>query len=403
MRCLGRRILASVAVVGICVGGGASPANAHGERTQPPWVRTLTATFFDVEFSGTNDRGAETAVAVGEALTVTGKFMLSTDWPVLLGEVRVGYLGLEMPGPVLAVTDKEIGGEFVPGSIVLQRGDSFDFRIRLVGRRPGRWHVHPRLDVEGQGPIVGPGEWVRVRPGHAAYHQDVTLESGGHVDLETYGRATVLGWHSLWIILGLAFSAFWLRKGLLARFIRLRESGPQISLVGGKDRRFAVGVGVLTLALIVGSSAYASSRWANSIPIQVMRDRVPTLPQATIRPDVRLREMVYRIRGQSVSFVLEIENTDQPLTIERLVIGPVTFVTDPTASNEGRLVLAPDTVRAGHGWVVRGSVAAHPLLAERLLARNTPVVKLGGLVVLRGSSDTRFWTPVSADLTRDAA
>ena len=101
------------------------------------------------------------------------------------------------------IRETKVNGMFEPGSVEMQVGGSYTFSQVLVGRKPGRWHIHPRLDLKGKGPIIGPGRWVTIPQGGRPYAEPVVLASGKTIDLERYGLSAVVGWHALWAVLAL--------------------------------------------------------------------------------------------------------------------------------------------------------------------------------------------------------
>ena len=49
-----------------------------------------------------------------------------------------------------------------PGNLDDMVGKTYDFKVVLKARRPGDWHVHAMMNVEGGGPIIGPGKWITI-------------------------------------------------------------------------------------------------------------------------------------------------------------------------------------------------------------------------------------------------
>lgn len=152
---------------------------AHGERSQVPFLRTQTIAFWDVGFS-------RTRLEVGERLEVTGKFRLMENWPQALPEPTTAFLTVISPGPVFLMKDRIIDGRFVPQSISPQKGRVHEFRMDLLARRAGRWHIHPSLAVKKAGPLIGPGRWIEVEEGSRPFRNVVALENGEKANLENH-------------------------------------------------------------------------------------------------------------------------------------------------------------------------------------------------------------------------
>ncbi|WP_321163547.1 methane monooxygenase/ammonia monooxygenase subunit B, partial [Sphingomonas sp. Leaf339] len=105
-------------------------------------------------------------------------------WPQAVANPRVSFLNAGEPGPVLVRTAQFIGEQFAPRSVSLVPGNDYAFSINLRGRRAGRWHVHAQINVEGGGPIIGPGQWIEIKGDMKDFTDPVTLLDGSTVDLE---------------------------------------------------------------------------------------------------------------------------------------------------------------------------------------------------------------------------
>jgi methane/ammonia monooxygenase subunit B len=398
-----RRVVVA-AVLGVVLGASAltpGRASAHGEGTQAPWVRTLTATFFDLDYSGgSRNQRDDVVINVGERARLSGRVQLSTQWPVALGEPRIGYLGVNMPGPVLAVLDKRVNGEFAPGSIATNPGDSFQFELELAGRRPGRWHLHPRFDIEGQGPLLGPGQWVTVRDQGEPYRSPVRLATGKEIDLERFGFGHVAGWHLFWLLGGLLFAGHFLRRGLFRQFVAVREGRHAAGATTRGDRLFAVVVGALVLGLIVVTPGLVKPK--DTLPLQVLRDRLPPLelpPLVAMRVD----SIRYNPSAESVVVTADVKNTGaSPLAVEQVVIGPLAFRAPQFGGRgDAQLTVAPDIPIAPGGTErIRLTLSDRSLRQERLTLADQTISRFGGLVIVRNSQGERSWQSVAGDLVR---
>lgn len=389
----------------------ADPALAHGERTQPSWARTATSTFFDLQYSGAPSTGTgdekEYVVGVGDTLKISGKVHISEYFPAAMGGFDMGTIGVLMQGPVLALRDLRINGVFVPGSVVMHRGDTFSFEATLVGRRPGRFHVHPRIDLKGKGPTVGDGTWIRVRDNGEDYERPITLASGERIDLERFGLGRVYQYHLLWIALAAVFCAglLW-RKRLLSRLLAVREGVPDRELLTSRDRRLAGAVGIITVVLIIGGFLYARNEWT-TIPLQVRREVVPTLEPPELAT-AKLAEARYDEDRGSLALRLELENrsTLSTVQLERVVLGPVSLAPSPfrVAGEDEPLRLSDDApLQPGERRTITLTAATGALEEHRLLFANSALAQLGGLVILRDAQGQRSWAAVLADLIRDPA
>lgn len=383
--------------------GVAPPAFAHGEASQPSWVRTTTATFFDVQFYGPSqeDSRGGYALRVGDTLRISGKLHISDQWPVVLGGFELGSIGVLMPGPVFVMRDRRINGTSVPGSIVMRPGDSFEFEILLAARRTGRFHLHPRVDLKDKGPVVGAGEWFSIGKGARSYGEPVLLQSGKRVNLEDFGSRWVYGWHLLWVAFGALVVLRWVPwKGLFSRLAAVRRGIPEGEVIAGRDRKFAAGVGVITLALIVAGSTYASQRW-ETISLQVRRDHVSEMRPPQLAEAVA-QGATYDARRQSLKLVVDVRSlTDAPVRVERLVIGPLSIAAaDFRTADEQLLKTVPSVpLVGGEKQTTEFTIEGDALKKARLVSQDSSALdQIGSLIVFRDLAGQRSWVTVVADL-----
>jgi len=197
--------------------GAAAPASAHGEKSQQAFLRMRTLNWYDVSWS-------KTTVNVNEELVLSGKVHVFSAWPQAVANPRVSFLNAGEPGPVLVRTAQFIGEQFAPRSVSLVPGNDYAFTINLRGRRAGRWHVHAQINVEGGGPIIGPGQWIEIKGDMKDFTDPVTLLDGTTVDLEHYGIDRVYAWHLPWLVVGAGWIFFWfVRKGIIASYLKVAE------------------------------------------------------------------------------------------------------------------------------------------------------------------------------------
>jgi len=139
----------------------APSVSAHGEKSQAAFMRMRTIHWFDLHWS-------KEKVAVGENVEISGKFHVFEGWPESVREPNVAFLNIGIPGPVFIRKESYIGGQLVPRAVRLEIGKTYEFRVVLKARRPGDWHVHTMMNVEGGGPIIGPGKWITIEGGSFA-------------------------------------------------------------------------------------------------------------------------------------------------------------------------------------------------------------------------------------------
>lgn len=390
MRARRQRPLALWALAGLAVAAASllwsAPAKAHGERAQVSFLRTRTITFYDVRFSATR-------LAVGDRFSITGRFHVRRGWPQSVRDPETAALTVASLGPVVLVKNREIDGRFVPQSIALKKGHSYRFRIDLQARRSGFYHVHPMIALEGAGPLVGPGRWLRIAPaeGGGDFRNEATLRSGERIDLETYNRDNALVWHMAFLIPAGLFLLYWLRKPLARRLALSSTGTPPEELITSRDLKFSGAFGALSLAVLVAGMAYALSEWPDTIPLQVRKSTPPGEP---VRPDVAA-SVVGQARFKDpdeVMLRLRLENRGrEPLRLESFDTGSgdVRFTrAGRRQGSEGLLRSQPAaTLAPKQREEVRLTLISERWSEDNLVPENEVEVAIGALLVLRAPDD----------------
>src|ERR1700737_5602421 len=125
-------------------------AFSQGEAADEPFLKDLTVAFYDVHIS-------PTSIKVGEPVTITGAVKILETWPYTLDPPQTAYITPVVPGPVFVLTDREINGTPAPGSILVDKGGTYHFKMVVEGRDPGNWHVHPGIATQGTETPIGRG------------------------------------------------------------------------------------------------------------------------------------------------------------------------------------------------------------------------------------------------------
>src|SRR5581483_5728765 len=210
-------------------------AFAHGEAGDEPFLKDLTTAFYDVKIT-------PSVIHVGEPVTITGMVRVLDTWPYTLDPPQTAYITPVVPGPVFALEDRTVNGQAAPGSFFVERGGIYQFRMVMVGREPGRWHVHPGIAVQGTGTLLGPGEWVDVRPSAANFTFPVTLLSGTTINLEDYEGSFAWWWSFVGFLIGVGWMLYWtLSKRTVTNLavttqIGINEDAPDIGLITPRDQ-----------------------------------------------------------------------------------------------------------------------------------------------------------------------
>ena len=304
--------------------GAAGEAVAHGEKAQMPQLRMSTVHWFDVEISTAK-------LSVNDEITVRGRFMPSMYWPHHVQSIEdTAFLNIGVPGPAFVRLDSRVNGVPMIRSTRFYRGETYDFMIRMKARKPGRYHIHPLINVKGTGPIIGPGRWVEVGGDPAAFDLKAKTLLGQEIDLEHYGMANVLGWSAFWFLLGLSWFAYWLWKCpiVIPRFKQRDELGVEADkMITHADRRTGLIYLTLTLCAIVGGYQYAQAAYPITTPLQTGRVDVPVADPGPPVVTARMVEARYRIPGRSFRIEMEVTNHgDKALNVGEMAAGNLRFI-----------------------------------------------------------------------------
>jgi len=282
----------------------APSASAHGEKSQAAFMRMRTIHWFDLHWS-------KEKVAVNEDVEITGKFHVFEGWPETVREPNVAFLNIGIPGPVFIRKESYIGGQLVPRSVRLEIGKTYEFRVVLRARRPGDWHVHTMMSVEGGGPIIGPGKWISIEGGRFSdFRNPITTLTGQTVDLETYQESNIAFWHIFWYVFGLAWIVYWSRRPVfLPRYI-MCNAGRADELVNATDRKVAMAFFAGTIIIVTGAMSAANSKYPITIPLQAgtMRGMVP-IEDKKPTVAVKVEDASYRVPGRAMRMKLTITNS----------------------------------------------------------------------------------------------
>ena len=343
--------------------------------------------FYDCHWS--TDR-----LKVNEELVVRGRFRVFDDWPAdVLGRPELVYLNVGIPGPVFARKRVTLNGKSLVSSTGLEIGGDYEFSIALRGRAPGRYHVHPMVNVYGSGPIVGPGKWVTVEAGEP-YTSPLTTLTGQTIDLEHFGLRAVLGWHALWLALGVSWLVFWAKRPFfIPRYLAVRR-GAEDQLVSDRDRKVGVALVVTTFALVLVGNDLARRWYPITIPLQSARQAVKPLPEEKSAVEVELVEAGYEVPGRTVVLRVQVTNRgSEPLRLGEFTTANVRFLDDAVVkpgagdpedliASSGLRVDPPSPIAPGETRTLTLSATDPVWETERLaLLIHDPDSRFGGLLL----------------------
>jgi methane/ammonia monooxygenase subunit B len=357
--------LTMAAVVGFHV----PMAFAHGENSQPAFMRMRTIQWYDLRWS-TN------MLKVNEEMTVSGKFHVFSGWPEAIDKPNVAFLNIGIPGPVFIRTESYIGDGinmiFVPRSVSLEMGRDYEFKVVLKARRPGRWHVHTMMNVEGGGPIIGPGKWVEIEGNMGDFKNPITTLTGQTIDIETYGLRGIVRWHLFWYIVGIAWMWWWFRRPtLLPRWNRV-TAGQEEGLITDTDKKAGIAFAAATVLIVLFGYTSANTEYPIAIPLQAgVLGYPPALPMDK-KVDVVVERAEYRVPSRQMRLMLNVTNSsDWPILLSEVQVGSIRFLDAAVMKDESEY---PEGLLAEEGLTVDDNSPIAPGETKTLKATATDTV-----------------------------
>src|SRR6266852_3013787 len=400
------RLLISVLLAVVALVGTAVVASAHGENAQEGFLRMETVAFSNVTFT-------KDTIKQGEDVTVTRKATLLDTWPKTLGEPTTGFVNVTAPGPVLLMKDRLVNGVAAPDASFIKKGNSYDFKMTLTGREPGRWHVHPTFAVEGAGTLIGPGQWITVQD-TGGFTNNLTLLNGQTVNLETYGVGQMSIFQWLGFGLGMAWMLYWtvpaigganhrtVSKLPVTLRIPLNTDGQDIGLITKQDHRISNLLLLATLALLVVGWVYQSVSFPIKIPQQVFRFTPPDLPAAPQLAQVNTKDASYDPQTSTLVMNVDVTNTGKsPITLKGFTTSSLTFVDQATAATgaEHVMVISPaGAINPGETKTLNLTLRDPVWRDTRMIEVNRPRIEVAGQLQFQDASGTQSQTTVATSV-----
>ncbi len=319
-------------------------ASAHGEKSQAAFMRMRTIHWFDLNWS-------KDEVAVNDTMTISGKFHVFAGWPETVDKPETSFLNIGIPGPVFIRAGSWIGGQLVPRSVSLELGETYDFKVLLKARRPGDWHVHTMMNVEGGGPIIGPGKWVTITGSMGEFVNPITTLTGDTIDLEDYSLDNIYFWHAFWYALGLAWLWVWVKRPIFVPRHIAVSSGKADTLITAGDKKIGVAFAIGVLVVVAGSMSTTNEKYPVTTPLQagLMRGiKSIQMPESTVA--VKVEDASYRVPGRAMQMTLTVTNNgDSAVRLGEFMTASVRFLDPDVLEDETGY---PDDLLAEEGLTV---------------------------------------------------
>jgi methane/ammonia monooxygenase subunit B len=414
-----KKRIAAVLILGIASTlAFASPASAHGEKSQEAFLRMRTIGWQDITFTGGRlDENGETHIAQGEFVTLRGVAKLMDTWPDTLaaGQPEIGYINIATQGPVVMMTERTVNGVSTPGRIEVDRGNFYSFEMKLMGRRPGRWHVHPSFAVKGAGTVLGPGQWVDVERKEGGFESPVTLYNGKTINMENYGLNMVWIFQILGFILGMIWILYWtagkrnpdgspkswmggkrtVTNPAITLSIPLNDDGVAVGLNSKRDHRAVNMMLVATTIFLLIGWVYQASAYPVKIPQQVVQFAPPETAFDSAKQLAKVNPTVADYEPDSRAMTMELEVTnisDSPITITEYTTSTLTFIpqggsaTAPAAYQQTMQVSPSGAIQPGQTQKVTFKIDGNALVEEHLVPTSESQLTMAGLVVFKDAA-----------------
>jgi methane/ammonia monooxygenase subunit B len=367
----------------------ATCAFAHGEAADEPFLKDLTAAFYDVQIS-------PTTIKVGEPVTITGAVKILETWPYTLDPPQTAYITPVVPGPVFALISREINGTAAPGSILVDKGATYHFKMVMRGRNPGNWHVHPGIAIQGTGTLIGPGEWITVQPSAAPFKMDVALLSGQTVDLEHFGGSFVWWWSFAGFIVGVIWMIYWtVPKRTVTRLavttqLPVNDDAPDIGLITPRDHMWMDVLAAATVAMLIVGWIYMALKYPVRLPQQTVRFTPAALDSNTHSAEILHADSIYDDQSDTLTIKLRVRNNgNAPIAVKQYIMAMATFVNGGKSDLKkagpahyvGKMSVQPDTpIAPGQTADVELKISSPLFDEERLIPLHDPQERIAGLV-----------------------
>jgi methane/ammonia monooxygenase subunit B len=386
----------------------APAAFAHGEHSQEPWLRLSTVAFWNTTFS------AQT-VQQGQELTITGTAKVLETWPKTLPDPETAFINVESPGPAFLMKDRVINGQEAPASFYIERGGVYDFKLTLVGRVPGTYHVHPTFAVRSAGTLIGPGQYIRVTKSAAGFTNPVQLYNGKTVNLESYGLGwPVMGFSVLTFALGMVWLLWWIvpkptvsRLAVTSQLSVNDDGGDAVGLVTRRDHRAMNLIMLAAVLLLAGGWIWQATAFKTKIPQQVDRFRIASAPQPATFATATLNKITYDRKARSLTMDVQAVNQGKtPMELRAVHFANLVFLPGAASSTaalpgaDGTYEASPSgPVAAGATQNLTLTIRGRTLKLNDLVPTGTANSNMTSVLEFADSSGTGNFVTVQQFLT----
>ncbi|MGB0238371.1 MAG: bacterial ammonia monooxygenase, subunit AmoB [Cycloclasticus sp.] len=313
-------------------------AFAHGERNQEPFLRMKTLHWYDAKWSVENG----STIQVNEEVTLTGKVHFFSSWPEVIKGPSTIFLANATPGPVFVRKASYLNEVPMIQSTGAELGHTYEYKVILKARIPGKHHVHPMINVESAGGLVGPGIWITIDGEADDFVYSVTTRTGQVIDnLGSYAVQNVVNWHLFWAAVAVFWLFWWIRRPLLVvRFLKVKE-GSWNELITKNDKFLGAFMIVFIIGVLIYANSIAKEKYPRTIPLQAGKVDLMSLAAhndglGTVRAKqgnndasvgVISKKAEYFLPGRTVTVEAEITNNSRlPIQLGEFTAANIRFI-----------------------------------------------------------------------------
>lgn len=382
---------------------------AHGERNQEPFLRMKTLHWYDVKWSVAND----STVQVNDEVLMTGKVHFFSRWPDVINKPDTIFLANATPGPVFVRVGTWLNGVPQIQSTGTELGRVYDFKVIMKARIPGRHHVHPMINVESAGGLVGPGIWINIAGNADDFVYSIETRTGVTIEnLGVYGVENVVKWHAFWAALAVLWLAWWIRRPLLVQRFLLVKANKWSELITKTDLMVGSVLIVFIITVLIVANQFTKQAYPRTVPLQggkVETEFVPNPEEGQV--DVVNHTAEYYLPGRTITIDATItNNSDQAITLGEFASANLRFVNKNSAiamsrvdegypeellANKGLVIDKPSPIQPGESRRIKIEATDVAWETERLSSLlNDPDSSYGALLFFYDDEGNRYTSEV---------
>jgi methane/ammonia monooxygenase subunit B len=289
-----------------------------------------------------------------------------------------------------------VNGQAAPGSFFVEKGGIYKFKMTMLGRNPGRWHVHPGIAIQGTGTLVGPGEWVTVQPSAKRFDFPVTLLSGKTINLDTFGGQFAWWWSFAGFLLGVVWMFYWtLTKRTVTNLavtiqLPVNDDAPDIGLITPRDHMWMNVLAGLAIIMLIVGWAYMANKYPVRLPQQTDWFAPRPISSGEKMAEVNATGATYDDATDTLMMNVQVKNLQgSPISVKQYIMAMATFVNGSAEEQAkagphdfvGPLEVEPNTpIGAGETKDVTLKITSKILSDERLIPLRDPQQFIAGLL-----------------------